>query len=279
MTSASQAVLHTLTYSDHFNFPLTDSELYSRLIYLKLSPPVFTRLLTSLLTSGQVVQTGPYYHLPGRSQLVSLRTKRERVARAKLTLARRYTSTLSRFPGVLAIFATGSLAVNNSTPGDDLDFMIITKTSSLWTTRLLITLFTTLALLRRTPGSTHNSGKLCLNLYLDTSGLTLPAPRQNLYTAYELVQARPLHDPLHLHSHLLTANSWLTAYLPNFPLPPSPPSSLTSHPSSIGNLLEKLAYSLQYQYMKKKISREYISPHAAFFHPRDPGAAVLNKLK
>jgi D-beta-D-heptose 7-phosphate kinase/D-beta-D-heptose 1-phosphate adenosyltransferase len=43
--------------------------------------------------------------------------------------------------------------------------------------------------------------------------------------------------------------------------------------------LDNLAFRLQRWYMRKKITRERVSRHAAFFHPRDAGKEVLTKYR
>ena len=276
----TQAVIKTLTYSDHFGFPLTGSEIFARLIKHRVREREHLfRALQKLVDSRVITKTGKYYHLPGRSSLVARRRSRARSSQPLLTQARALASRLAHLPGVLAVYLTGSLAVQNSGNNADIDLMVITRDYKLWTTRLLLTLYTSLLGLRRTPGSHQNSGKLCLNLYLTPSSFSLPTSRQNLYTAYELVQAIPLHDPYNTHDHLLSANSWLTTYLPNFSFPQSSNSPIFNIQYSIfSNYLESLLYHLQLLYMRPKITREYVTPGSAFFHPHDPGKVILSKL-
>lgn len=278
MSKLKTAVLNTLVYSDHFNFPLTLDELHSRLIGVRATRSQLAQSLDSLLKHKLIGQSSPYYHLPGRSQLAKLRRIRYQTSQHSLAALTRLLSRLTPFPGILAVFLTGALAVNNSDPGDDFDLLIVTAPGRLWTTRLLLTFYTQLLGLRRTPHESRPAGKLCLNLYLDTSSFLLPASRQNLYTAYELIQIKPLYDPHHLYPQLLAANSWLSKYLPNY-RPPQPLHNHTPFSSSPFLLpFEKLAYLAQRYYMKSKITRELVTPHAAFFHPLNPGRSVLRKL-
>lgn len=268
----ARSILATLTYSDHFGFPLTFPELHLRLISAQVTQTQLLRALT------RFPSTRGYYHLPGRSILVARRINRANLSIPLLLRANHFVAKLKHFPGILAIYLTGSLAMQNTNGKGDIDFMIICKPGRLWTTRLLLTLYTTLRGWRRTPRSHSSPGKLCLNLYLTPNSYLLPNSRRSLYTAYELVQAVPLYDPHDTHSALLSANSWLQAYLPNFPLPvPSQGYRVTGSPGHL-MLIEHLAYRLQLLYMRGKITREYITPDAAFFHPHDPGEKVLRKL-
>ena len=275
-----QAILATLAYSDHFGFPLTLPELQTRLIQFPVTHPILTRSLSALIQSGSIFFTRGYYHLPGRAKLVAQRLSRAKLSAPLIARAHNLAASLSVVPGVLAIYLTGSLAMQN-TPGDaDIDLMIITQPGHLWTTRLLLTPYTHLHGLRRTPHSINNSGKLCLNLYLSPSSFCLPPPKRSLYSAYELIQAVPLYDPHNTHSALLAANPWVKSYLPNYLLPKV--SLLQNWNSAkLQNFwapIESLAYHLQLAYMRPHLTREYITIDSAFFHPHNPGEKILHKL-
>ncbi|MFZ2199488.1 MAG: nucleotidyltransferase domain-containing protein [Microgenomates group bacterium] len=244
-----------------------------------------------------IQKTGDYYHLPGRKSLVVRRLQRHQFSAPQLDRAKSIASQLSKFSFIKSIYLTGSLAMSNSPRDADIDFMIITEDGVLWTTRFLITIYVSLLGLRRTPASKDTAGKLCLNLYLSPSSYLIPPSKQNLYTAYELIQAVPLYDPEGTRSELLAANSWIKQHLPNAigwsDLPPR--SDLLRKPRLGGvfsrlqntirrpgqtfmDILESFFYNLQLLYMRKKITREYITKTSAFFHPHDPGAKVLKKL-
>lgn len=273
----SHAITNTLKYSDHFGFPLTLPELYTRLIQSSCTKSQLTKSLSALVNQRKLEKTGGYYYLPGRSELVARRQHNFHHSQHPLSKARVLATKLGHIPGVLAIYLTGSLAMSNSGSDSDIDFMIITKNGQLWTTRFLLTLYTTILGLRRTPHSKTHSAKLCLNLYLSPASYLLPPQKRSLYTAYELIQAVPLYDPTNTQSNLLSANDWIHDYLPNFALPKSI-SRLTRENGKTG-LLEHVLYSIQRMYMKSKITREYVTRDSAFFHPSDPGRKILNKLQ
>ncbi len=285
------AVLQTLKYSNHFDHPLTLEEIHSRLC--SSDPCSLERVigtLRSMLDQHQIQKTGDYYHLPGHKSLVARRLKRAKLSTPQLTRARVLANQLGKVPGVLAIYLTGSLAMKNSDANSDIDFMIITQSGRLWTTRLFLTLYTSLLGLRRTPGSTHNSGKVCLNLYLTQRSYLIPTEKQSLYTAYELIQAVPLYDPHNTQSDLLFANSWIQDFLPNVPIPERTllpmgrlfdrrrgrmPSRDTEGGRSLPvGSIESLSYHLQLWYMRSKLTREYVTPDSAFFHPHNPAPKV-----
>ncbi|PIR98915.1 hypothetical protein COT87_02180 [Candidatus Collierbacteria bacterium CG10_big_fil_rev_8_21_14_0_10_44_9] len=276
----SVSILQTLKYSDHFDFPLTKEEIYLRLIGAQSTHIQLTHTLNQMIKKSQIKKTGIYYHLSGRKSLIAHRLVRTKLSIGTLARAKLLTSHLSLFPFILAIYLTGSLAMSNSEGDSDIDLMIVTKDHRLWTTRFILTIYTEFMGLRRHPHAKRSAGKLCLNLYLTPASYTLPIHKQSLYTAYELIQAVPLYDPHNTHAQLLAANPWIHSYLPNAPSGPGPVghNNLPTGPGPIGLTIERICYHLQLLYMRKKITRELITPDAAFFHPHDPGVKALRGL-
>lgn len=262
----SAGVLQTLTYSDHYHFPLTLQEIHHRLFFKKQASLARVKsALDQLQKDGLIEEQGGYYFLTGHASYVKARNRARISSLTQLETAKSLAQKICKVPFINAIYLTGSLAVLNSDSPSDIDFMIITKPSKLWTTRFLLTIYTSVLGLRRTPSSSDNAGKLCLNLYLTPLSYALPRSKRSLYTAYELIQAVPLFDPDNTHVDLLAANPWVQDYLPNFKLPQNPRSIPKNR--NIG-LLEYILYYLQYLYMHNKITREYITLQSAFFHPK-----------
>ena len=270
-----KSLLSTLIYSDHFDFPLTREELHLRLIGQKLSKVKLQQELDTLVKNKIIATDGHYYFLPNRQEVIAARNHAQIISQKKITLAHNLASKLKNIPGVVAIYLTGSLAVSNAKGNDDIDFMIITRSGRLWLTRLLLTIYTELLGVRRRPKSNKNNNHLCLNLYLTTSSLTLPVSKRSLYTAYELIQALPLYDPLHTNEHLLEHNAWLYKYLPNTH---NPNTTTILPPKKSPNLLEKIAFFIELHYMQGKITKEYITKTQAFFHPHNPGESIIQEL-
>jgi hypothetical protein len=229
----------------------------------------------------KVERTADYYFLPGRHVLVARRQARQRASHRLLQTAKRRVATLAHVPGVRALYLTGSLAVANASVHDDIDLMVIASPHRLWLTRLLLTLVTTLRGWRRTPGATKVHAKVCLNLYLTEGSYALPPSKRSLYTAYELIQAVPIYDPSNTRAALLAANAWLYDYLPHAPSPKITKfrtlqnTTARNFWSRLLDVAELLAYHLQYAYMRPKMTREYVTKEAAFFHPHDPTPPAL----
>ena len=266
MTSLRSAVAKTLAYSRHFGLPLTPEKLHHWLISDKPIGPEPIKKYFPVLTSAEKKTI----------------TERLRVSQKKHAAALRVAGLLSFFPTIKMICSTGSLAVDNAQDNDDLDFFIVTSANTLWLTRpLVIFLLKALGLRRPTSLPEHRSpvvsDKVCDNLWLDETALALPKNKLNLYTAHEVLQARPLFDRGNTYTKFIRANSWTSGYLANaYAFAKSRLSDSSSEemtPSLSWGIVQKLnslAFKLQYQYMKRKITRETITLHSAYFHPNNP---------
>ncbi|MEI6690702.1 MAG: hypothetical protein WCL07_03055 [bacterium] len=274
------SILATLEYSGHFSFPLKYKELFSRLINVKTNNKTLRTQAALMQSKGEIVLTNSYFHLPHKASLVTSRLSRSRSSFNKLIIANQYATQLSRLPGVMAIYLTGSLAVNNANVNDDIDFMIITQPGRLWLTRIITTIYCEFVRIRRRPQSSDNNNALCLNLYLTPDSFSIPHEKRSLYTAYELIQATPLYDPQNTHSGLLNSNLWLKSYLPNYVITSQQNHHIYKRSKNVFmRALEYIAYQLQYMYMSHKITNEFITHDAVFFHPNNPGSKILAKLK
>ena len=99
---------------------------------------------------------------------------------------------------------TGSLAMNNTDEGKDVDFMIVTAPNHLWTCRALALLIARVA---RLEGLS-----LCPNYLVTTNALELH--ERSLYVAHELAQMVPLSGR-EIYDEICRLNTWMYDYLPN----------------------------------------------------------------
>lgn len=267
------AILRTLAYADIFNYPLTSAEI--------------NRWLISHRPLRFHLRPAPYYFLPSRQPLIKLRQTRHAASLKKLALARRVGEYLKFFPTILLVAVTGALAMRNSDHNDDIDLFIVTAPHTLWLTRLLVVPLISLFFKRRQPSKISDlrskiyRDAICMNLWLDTTALTVPQPQRSLYTAHEVAQILPIVNKNRTYQHFLSANSWINQYLPNFKIHKS---LIINHKSSLLYfilntlylILNFLAFKLQYWYMRRHMTREKVSLHYAFFHPRHTAKIVLS---
>lgn len=294
MTPVKAAILKTLCYADIFNYPLKKNEIHRWLI----SPqPVSKKLLFKSLSSTPYISRhqGYYFIKPNKSS-VSLRKKHALFSRSKLILANKAANYLKIIPFINLIAVTGALSMNNSHAHDDIDLFIITQKNRLWLTRLLSVIILELFHLRRRPSTPVSdpdrniiNNKICLNLFLDETSLSLSSSRRQLYTAHEVVQIKPLYDKKNTYHQFLFSNSWVRKFLPHAL---QGLQGLTLKESSEGasnfawlkakqkgqtlmDFLNLLAFKLQKKYMTSKITHEQITLHSAFFHPRPTSKIIL----
>lgn len=287
-----QAILSTLSYHSKFNYPLTLDELHR---FLLINRPISSNELkpevNELIKNELIQKDGDFYLLTRtthprltthNSQLTTLRNRRAIVSAPKLRLARRAARLIGFLPWIKLVCVTGSLAMENSDETDDIDLMIVTSPNRLWLTRPLVVIMTSLIFKRRRPhphSSTHNpqhtthNNELCLNLWLDSSTLAMPPHRQNLLTAHELAQMKPLINKNFTYEKMLSLNKWGAKLLANFwsTIQQFNNLAINNQQSAANNLLNSLnsfLFRLQYSYMRPKITTEEVTLHSAFFHPK-----------
>lgn len=243
----------TIKYHNIFDFKLTKEEL-SKWQYKREKPN-----LTGITS------------IKNKSRL-----EREKHSQQKLKIAIRAAKLISKILTVKFVGITGSLAMLNSTRDSDIDLIIITKSNSLWLTRLVVycTLFAIRYPLRR-PRNNIERDALCLNMWLDESDLVWDKKDRNIYSAHEIAQIIPLVNKDKTYEKFLYLNRWVLNYWPNAVAVQSTKYIVQRNKISF---IEKLAYTIQYWYMKNKITREIVTPTRAIFHPKDWSKVVISKL-
>lgn len=207
----------TLLYSKLFNYPLIAGEIHRYFFMKECGRDEVATFLDHALTMGLVNRVEDAYVLPGAEALVLERFERAVTSMKLWAEARRYAALLEALPFVRMVAVTGSLAMNNVKPDDDIDFFIVTATGRLWLTRGLVAAIAKISTLRGTL--------LCPNFLLTEDNLTFV--RQDLFVAHELAQMRPLFG---YDSYLAVwrANPWVESLLPN--ALPFAPSCVTQRP-------------------------------------------------
>lgn len=200
-TVVLHSIVHTLAYSDVFDYPLTAGEIHRYLTATKASPEEVDR---ALAREGLFTRVGDYFTLPGREAIAATRKQRLAVAKRLWPKAVRYGRILARLPFVRMVAVTGSLAMNNTDEGKDIDYLIVTAPGRLWMCRLLSLVVARAARLEGVS--------LCPNYLLTTHALRLE--EQSLYVAHELAQMIPLSG-MDVYREIFRLNPWVTDYLPN----------------------------------------------------------------
>lgn len=277
------AIIKTLVYAEIFSYPLTFPQLWQRLIIDQpISQKRLKQALAALVKKGTVAKKKKYFFLPGKTNLLQKRAKREKISAKKKKIAQKAAFWLSFVPTLKAVVLTGNVAAGNADWNDDIDLFLITAPGTLWLTRLSLYLWLKFTkpfsgLQLRAPGQPETKNSLCLNLILDQACLRLPPDKRNLFVAYEIAQSQVLWQKGGVFASFLAANKfWLKKYLANFsqscPVQVNPVLGLTWLLFPV-NLLAFLA---QWLYMLPKKTKEKVGLFFAFFHPHPKDKVILN---
>lgn len=257
-------------YHDIFDYPLDFSEL--------IKWRAGKKSLSAIKMVPEVSSKNGYFFIEGKEGLVYKRTLRKRISERKLQEALKIAKILGLIPGIKMIGVTGSLAMGNSVEEGDIDLMIVTKVGNLWTTRLFVYLVIhLLGIKRRKPKDSEQKDRLCLNIWLDENSLSWNKKDRNIYTAHEIAQIIPLVNKGMVYEKLISSNKWIYDYWPSAVVINSLPIKDDGLIKKT-NIFEKIAFKLQYLYMRNKITRESVTPTHAFFHPEDWGKIILGRL-
>jgi hypothetical protein len=291
MRSIQKAILSTLAYADIFDYPLRENEIWRFLISnFQFPTPYLIRgnfQKKLLALSARVSKKEGFYFLKGREKIVAIRKKRERWSKEKLKIAHRVAKWLRLIPTIKMVGVTGALAMNNSDKSDDIDLLIVTRGNRLWLTRLATVLLVELMANRRHPGDKEVADKICLNMFLDEDHLGVPKKEQDLFSAHEVCQLKPIWDRDGTYQKFLKGNRWVEKYLPNvikFKVQSSKSKIIVQNSKLFSFLIllcnfsffiflfsfiERFVYRLQLNYMKSKRTTEIVEPYRIRFHPQD----------
>jgi len=285
ISSLPENILKTLAYADIFDYPLTLDELVKFLIgKSEVKKKDLLNSLTKMITNSKKIYTdGEFYCLSKRKNLIPSRVKKRKWSKEKLKIAQKTAAKLQLLPWIKMVGITGALAMENCQKEDDIDLLVITSADSLWITRLLTILLSPfLGIKRRKPKEKYPKDKICFNLFLEENHLKIQP--QDLFTAHEICQVKPLFNKDQTYEKFLLENKWVKKFLPNafgcLLLEKNSPIFSPDFRARIKNLFlkifNKISFALQYWYMKPKITQEKVSYSQAFFHPENQRKKILS---
>ncbi len=219
MTDLEKSILATLVYYDVLDRPLTGWEVFRFLVRGEKNETTLNSVLTSLENSPELTnlisQQKGFYFFKGRSRIVKERISRQKIADRKWKKARQVLKLLQTIPFIRLVAVSGSLAMNNPKPESDIDLLIVTKASRIWTCRALTTLFFQSVGQRRHGSLTKD--RFCLNHYLTDKSLKIPF--KSLYNAQTYAHLVPIWEAKSpkLYQRFQKANQWIGDYLAYYP--------------------------------------------------------------
>lgn len=283
----ARAIVSTLLYYDLFCFAPNSTELV-RFAHRGGADGHYGPADLTAESPWWSSQAGHWF-LKGRGHLLSLRQDMLRASTWKLGKARRLARLLQIVPGVRFVGVTGSLSMESSLLGDDIDLLIITARDRLWLTRaFVLTLLLALGVKRPDDGNAVHPDQVCTNIFLSENDLAIPD--RNLFIAHEICQMLPLAGRP-AYRRFLAANQWVKEFLPQW----EPPRTTWEDRGSlrlaqrlgeallggdIRGFLEKRVMTRQLARIKGKHARGHntgvrLSDTQLRFHPRDLSGQVL----
>src|SRR3990167_415744 len=210
-----KAIISVLVYHDLLDYPLTALEIFKYLdkSFLKDHPSLFevqTCLEKSPWLKNILEQKKGFYFIQGREKLAAKRISRRKIADKKWKKIQKIANFLQFLPYLRMMGVTGSLTLNNTRPGSDLDLLLIVKPGRIWTSRFLITGLISLMGKKRQAQNTKD--KICLNSYLTEDALEIKPEIKphDRHAAYEYFRLIPLLEiKPGLFQSFQKANAWL----------------------------------------------------------------------
>lgn len=218
--SIERSILATILYYDCLDWPLTTFELWARLI-----PPLHSRPLgasdvpslaqvaltieTSVLLKQCISHKHGFWFIRGRSLLVNQRIGAMKESEEKLKRIFLYRWLFTATPFLYGAFVSGSVAGGRASKKSDIDILVVTKQGRIWTTRFFLTLFTTLAGVRRKGKKIKN--RVCLNHYITNAALEIPF--HSLYNAHTYLDLIPLINRFAVFERFFDQNAWVRRYV------------------------------------------------------------------
>ncbi|MEK7605176.1 MAG: hypothetical protein AAB478_01495 [Patescibacteria group bacterium] len=279
MGSKQEAIFRTLLYSDLFNCPLREDELF---YYLNTKEKVLQKDISKIaLQTPGVYKWESWYSLRRSHQDIRKRQERMRISQAKIALAQRLIRWITWIPSLLFVGISGSVAAGNAQLNDDIDFFVITQKGSLYTTRLLLLLLLQILRKRRKPHEQEARNKICLNMLIDESSLAIPESKRTVYTAREIGQLMPLFERRGTYQRFLKANAWAKSFLPHIGRKGDWISSKgkVSQRKTFFTLVEPLTRFIEIRYMKKRQTVEQVNTHSIAFHLNDTAVRILRRYE
>lgn len=226
-----KGILKTIVYYNCLDYPLTREEL-----------EIFLFSADGGKISNLIEEADGFYFLKGNKNLIEIRKERNEIAKKKWEKTLKAVRWLKLVPYIRLIFASGSLAFNNTDKESDLDVLIVAKHGRIWTARILTVLILSLLGVRRNRYERIAPDKICLNHFITDKSLYIP--RKSIYTAQLYARLIPiLWEDEKLIEKFIEANSWVGEWVKGWPtikINPSADGQNSAIPEVIKKIGEKI---------------------------------------
>jgi glycosyltransferase involved in cell wall biosynthesis len=233
LVPAEWALLAAVTYADLFSSPLPLHHAVAASMGVVLDVAKVRRLAEGRALSGRItLHPDGYLVLKGRESLVLEMPERERMTRALLERHKTTLDVLERLPFIRGLVVSGGVAHRNVTARADIDLFVIAAEGRAYTAYTWLFLATTLTGTRRV---------ICPNYIVDESELAI-AYHRDLFTAHQVVSARPMSGYAAYAAFAAANEAWVRALFPSFQAAPdTAPRPSSSAQAALELLLSPVA--------------------------------------
>jgi len=253
--SLFEVIKKTIEYGEKYGCKLKKEQLFKRLISNKIYKKEEIEKIIEKKTNFNLNLVKNNYF------------SKEKIKKAKV-LANKISKN---FKSILFLGITGSVAADYPKKNDDIDIIIITKINKLWITRLKLRLFIKINNIpHRKFNKKEKKDDFCFNLWLDEKSLEIEKEKQNLKNAMDLILIKPLINKEKTYEKFINANSWVKKWVATGYFELNKKFSFIKCKKNKNNYLNIvinwLVFWPQFWYMKRRIKKEKIGLHKAFFH-------------
>jgi hypothetical protein len=197
------AIMRTLTWVETLGYAPTRAELLSTLDVGKRNPDVplctsgfFISCLEQMIHDQALLERHGRLFFPASANTIDASLQeRDPLQSRKRRRARAVVKWLVRLSGVRCVALANTTALGNARDEGDLDFFVIVRAGSIWTTRLLGAL--PFRLLRLTPRPGFEKDAVCLSYFIADNALNLSSHQlagDDPYFRHWLLSLVPLCD-------------------------------------------------------------------------------------
>ena len=282
-----KGVLRAIVYYDCLDYPLTREELE----VFSFKNDEGQEIGLPAQAGNLIEEADGFYFLKGRENLIGARKERNEISKNKWKEALKAVRWLKLIPYIKLIFASGSLALNNTAKESDLDILIVVKAGRIWLARFSTVLLLGFLGMRRKRHQRIAPDKICLNHFITDKSLYIP--RKSIYTAQLYARLVPVFGEENLVDKFYQANLWIKEYIPKFSIKSqlsifNPQNFIKKIGEKIfdtkfGGWLESILRSYQLRRIKnyhltyKPGGRIKADDESLEFHPDSPELKIIEK--
>jgi len=310
MSGTREQILATLAWANAFGMALSSFEVWKWLVAyprtrnsgaVKMSLSEVVEKLDVLVAEDRVGTQWGFYFLTDREALVEQRAWRLKITNEKWKKLVSIVRWMRLVPFLRAVFASGSLAINNTKEESDLDVFLVTAPGRIFTARLF--LIAVLKILGKYRGGAHVANYICPNHYVTETSLEIPF--RSLYTAHLYSTfVRVWSKDSGALDKFWNANSWIGEYLElsagMLGIHNAPRRTLkdpilvktirgaveTILHTPLGDVLERIARKVQLAHIEANPLTKnpgqghvVVNDQMLAFHPNSPEQGMLDKYK